>query len=94
MDAIDVIRKIRKEKKYTQTEFANILGIKQSTYSDIENKRIQLKADDFIKLCKFLGLNLDPFIDETIESIIFTREEIENLSDAFLLMKKVFENKK
>lgn len=55
MDAIEVIREKRKEKKYTQSDLANVLGIKQTTYSDIENRRIQFKADDLIKLCCFLN---------------------------------------
>lgn len=77
MDAIDIIKKVRKERKYTQLDFANVLGIKQNTYSDIENKRIQLKADDLIKLCCFLGLTFDVFVEGSIKTIVLSKTEID-----------------
>jgi len=76
MDAIEIIRQKRKEKKYTQADIANVLGIRQTTYSDIENKRIQLKADDFIKICCFLGISLDSFINDDFNAVILSRDEI------------------
>ncbi len=77
MDAIDIVKKKRKEKNYTQSDIANLLGIKQTTYSDIENKRIQLKADDLIKICCFLNISFNEFLGEESKSIILTPKEIE-----------------
>ncbi len=88
MDAIEVIRKKRKEKKYTQSDLANVLGIKQTTYSDIENRRIQLKADDLIKLCCFLGLTFDAFINNNYKSITLSPSEIDAIKS---LSKKIIE---
>lgn len=84
MNAIDIIRKIRKERKYTQSNMAKILGIRQTTYSDIENKRIQLKADDLIKLCCFLGITFDAFIsDVDNKTITLSKEEIESIDSIY-----------
>lgn len=84
MNAIDIIRKIRKERKYTQSDMAKILGIRQTTYSDIENKRIQLKADDLIKLCRFLGITFDAFMsDVDNKTITLSKEEIESIDSIY-----------
>ncbi len=84
MNTIDIIRKIRKERKYTQSDMAKILGIRQTTYSDIENKRIQLKADDLIKLCCFLGITFDAFIsDVDNKTITLSKEEIESIDSIY-----------
>lgn len=84
MNAIDVIRNIRKERKYTQSDMAKILGIRQTTYSDIENKRIQLKADDLIKLCCFLGITFDAFISDIgNKTITLSKEEVESINSIY-----------
>lgn len=84
MNAIDVIRSIRKERKYTQSDMAKILGIRQTTYSDIENKRIQLKADDLIKLCCFLGITFDAFISDIgNKTITLSKEEVESINSIY-----------
>lgn len=84
MNAIDIIRKIRKERKYTQSDMAKILGIRQTTYSDIENKRIQLKADDLIELCRFLGITFDAFMsDVDNKTITLSKEEIESIDSIY-----------
>ncbi len=86
MNAIDIVKKKRKEKKYTQSDIADILGIKRSTYSEIENKRIQLKADDLIKICCFLNISFNEFLGEENKSIILTPLEIETIKS---LCKKI-----
>ena len=58
MNAIDIIRKIRKERKYTQSDMAKILGIRQTTYSDIENKRKPVSNRIIEIIC--LKYNINP----------------------------------
>lgn len=80
MNIIETIKKIRKEKGYTQTQIANILNIAQTTYADIENKKIQLKVEDFIKICDFLNLDIANFnTSENEVNIKLTKQEIEIL---------------
>lgn len=89
MNAIDVIKSVRKDRKYTQTDIAKVLGIRQTTYSDIENKRIQLKADDLIKLCCFFGLTLDAFVnDSDIKTIALSKDEIDSISSIYKKISK------
>lgn len=88
MTAIEVIRAKRKEKKYTQEDLANVLGVKRSTYSDIENQRIQLKADDLIKLCCFLDLTFEVFIGKDSQYVILKQSEIDALLSIANRLKK------
>ena len=74
--AIDVIRKIRIKKGISLKECAKVLNIATSTYGDIERGRIQLKADDFLKLCDFLDIDLYTFKKTTYEVVQYTSEEI------------------
>ncbi len=88
MNAIEVIRTRRKEKKFTQEDLANVLGVKRSTYSDIENQRIQLKADDLIKLCCFLDLTFEAFIGKDSQCVILKQNEINALISIANRLKK------
>lgn len=82
MKIIELIKKYRKEKGYTQTDLANLLNIAQTTYSDIESEKIQLKAEDFIKICVFLELDIANFNTEENEiNIKLTSEEIKILKN-------------
>lgn len=87
MEAIDIVRKIRIEKKHTQADIAGVLGIKQSTYSDIENKRIQLKADDFLKICRFLNIDFKMFFDNVqFQTIVLTNEEKDQIRNTIEIL--------
>lgn len=58
---IDIIEQIvftRKKLGYTQKDIASFLNIGTTTYGDIERKRINLKAEDLIKLTKKLNIDL------------------------------------
>ena len=44
------IRKIRSEKKLTQDEFSNIIGVKQANLSHIENKGLKITIDILNKI--------------------------------------------
>lgn len=53
---IDEIRKIRENKKISQTQIANYLNISQGTYRDIESSKIRLSLDNFLLICQFLEI--------------------------------------
>lgn len=65
MKAIEKIKTIRKEKNYSQSDIAKIINLSRVTYADIESGKIQLKADDMIKICNFLNIPLNEFNDDT-----------------------------
>ncbi len=55
------IRQCRLEKNYKQEVVAHELEISQSTYSDIENGKIEIKATQLYKLANFLDKDIADF---------------------------------
>ena len=49
------LRKARKERGWTQSEFAKMLGVSQNTVSGIEKGRHALGLYKFYKACQLLG---------------------------------------
>lgn len=80
MDYIDVIKQIRKEKKLTQVEMAKLLNLAQSTYNDIEHRKIKLSTEDFIKICKIFNVSPNILVNEENKvNFILTTEEVRQL---------------
>lgn len=55
------IRRCRLEKNYKQEVVADELEISQSTYSDIENGKVEIKATQLYKLANFLNKDIGDF---------------------------------
>lgn len=58
----DRLRVLREQRKLTQEEVADVLGIKQPAYSDMENGHTAFKAVDLDKLSEFYGKSLDELL--------------------------------
>lgn len=56
---LDTLRKVRREKNFSQEYMAEKLDITQKAYSDIENGKTVLKNDIILKLANILDLNPD-----------------------------------
>ena len=90
MEAIDIIRNIRIKKEISQKECAKVINLSIGGYSDIEHHRARLSADDFLKLCDFLDIDLYTFKKTTYEVVQYTSEEIETISKAIKILKTKF----
>ena len=53
------LKELREENNYTQQQIAEILNIRQNTYSQYENQKRQLPIDMLIKLAKFYKVTTD-----------------------------------
>jgi bacteriophage CI repressor helix-turn-helix domain len=53
------LREVRKSKKITQIELANMLGISQKSYSHWENNKTFPSFENLIKLADLLEVSLD-----------------------------------
>ena len=53
------LRKIRRDKNYSQEYIANLLNISQKAYSDIEQGKTSLKYEMIIKLTSILNISPD-----------------------------------
>lgn len=65
------IKRLREDKKISQPELAELLGISQSTLSNIESeasKKIDFMMMD--KVCKIFDKDFSYFVDETIKNTI------------------------
>lgn len=83
VEIYELIKKIRVQKGIKQSEIASYLGTAQRTYSDIENGKIRLTVDDFMKICNYF--NIEPFeiLNGNPEKIVlsFSLEEAKVLSN-------------
>ena len=50
------IRKVRREKDFTQEYMAFEMGISQKAYSDIENSKVKINLDTLTKISNILGI--------------------------------------
>lgn len=64
MQVNDQIRAIRTEKKISQQEIADFLGISQGTYNRIENGSIELKISDLKKIAEKLEIPASQLLQE------------------------------
>lgn len=57
------IRELRKEKGYTQKQFAKLLGMKENTYSGWERGRREPRLYDYLNIIYVLDLDISDFFD-------------------------------
>ncbi len=67
------IRNLRIEKGYTQKEIADILNVKQNTYSQYEIGVLNYPIDVLIKLAKFYNTSTDYLLDLTDSPLPYKR---------------------
>ncbi len=94
MDKINQnIKKARKEKGYTQAEMAKLLGMKTSTYSQMERMG-NVPAQTVLELASALKINLLEIMDpenlqidkpEEVEKVAQPEVEVEEKEDAMSL---------
>lgn len=53
------IKELRVDSDISQKEIAEYLGVKQNTYSDYENGKINLPLEVFFKLADYYQVSLD-----------------------------------
>ena len=61
------IRDMREDNNMSQTQIAQLLGIQQNSYSQIENGINNLQIDHLIKLAKFYNTSTDYLLGLTNE---------------------------
>lgn len=67
------IRDIREDKNYTQENIAELLNIKQNTYSQIETGINNIQIDQLIKLAEFYNTSTDYLLGLTQTSKPYPR---------------------
>ncbi|HEM3588549.1 TPA: helix-turn-helix transcriptional regulator [Streptococcus suis] len=62
------LKALRKEKKLTQKELAEKIGIKQNSYSDWETGKNEPNLENIVKLAQLLDTTTDDLLGQTIYS--------------------------
>lgn len=55
----------REDRKLTQTEMANLLGLSQSAYSRLERNETSLEIEQIVNIAKILQVPVQDFLPET-----------------------------
>lgn len=92
MNVMEKIKSVREARNITQKELGSVLGVAKETYRNIENGRIRLKLDDYLLICRFLGLAPSYFLSDYDENYTFVSKK--DLHDIFALASKVSSLKK
>ncbi|MFS9028111.1 helix-turn-helix transcriptional regulator [Streptococcus cristatus] len=82
----DKLKALRKEKKLTQKELAEQIGIKQNSYSDWETGKNEPNLENIVKLSKILDTSTDELLGRQVnfgDRIIFdiSKYDLSNLKN-------------
>lgn len=75
------LKKVRKEKKLTQPQLAELLGISTSYLKDLENSQHNPSHDMFKRITRYLDLSADAIIYPKKEQPDSTYDEIAHIFD-------------
>lgn len=67
------LRELREDRDLTQKELAEVLHIRQNTYSQYENGQRQIPIDGLVALAQFYGTSVDDLLGLTDESEPYPR---------------------
>ena len=63
------IKDLREDRDLTQKEIADVLHIKQNTYSQYENGQRQIPIDALITLARYYGTSVDYVLELTDDPV-------------------------
>ena len=59
MEYFEIIRALREDRDFTQQQIAEVLGIKQASYSQYELNKRELPICFLKRLCEYYGVSAD-----------------------------------
>ena len=60
------IKKIRDDRKFSQSEMAELLGISQSAYSRLERDETPVVLNELVRYAKTLNVPIQEFLPDTL----------------------------
>lgn len=83
---MDNLKRLRKSKGITQTEFAKLLNVTQATYSEYESGKCKPSFETLNKICDILNCSSDYLLGRTPDAFFDTaalpKSEIQEIYDA------------
>ena len=71
------LKELRKLKNTTQTEIAELIGVKQQTYNGYENNKFQPDIETLIKLADYFDVSIDYLVERRHNNKV----DLSNLSE-------------
>ncbi len=67
---------IRKRAGLTQAEVAELSGLSDRTYADIERGSVNMRIETILRICRALQITPDDILTEESTSISYTQDEL------------------
>jgi len=90
------VRNYRVSNSYTQTDFAEKIGISVNFLSEIENGKKGMSQETLYKLCEYFGLSADFILfgenalDTSVLEEVFGKTELKALREFLVSMRGIF----
>ena len=81
MNFNEKLQKLRKEKKYSQEELADMLDVTRQSVSKWESGQTYPEMDKLLAICKIFGCTLEELTNDTIKLNEFAGEKKSKVSD-------------
>ncbi|HDT6579513.1 TPA: helix-turn-helix transcriptional regulator [Bacillus cereus] len=83
------LKDLRREKKLTQQDIADVLGIEKSNISRFESGKQSLSSENIIKTAKYFNVSVDYILGISDYKTINKKKEEQIPKDVVKLMKKI-----
>lgn len=72
----NILLAIRKKRGLTQAETAEIAGLSDRTYAEIERGTVNMRVDTMLRICSALGITPDDILTDESHSLNALQEEL------------------
>ena len=79
----DVIRKLREEKRWSQEEMANPVGMTKNGYAKMERGESRPSLDRLEKITQVLGIEMTELFNEDKKSVVLINENSQNSANYY-----------
>ncbi|SPX85400.1 helix-turn-helix domain-containing protein [Moraxella ovis] len=79
----DVIRKLREEKRWSQEEMANRVGMSKNGYAKMERGESRPSLDRLEKITQVLGIEMTELFNEDKKSVVLINENSQNSANYY-----------
>lgn len=83
MQVHDIIRKLREEKRWSQEEMANRVGMSKNGYAKVERGESRPSLDRLEKITQVLGIEMTELFNEDKKSIVLINENSQNSANYY-----------
>lgn len=83
MQVHDIIRKLREEKRWSQEEMANRVGMSKNGYAKVERGESRPSLDRLEKITQVLGIEMTELFNENKKSVVLINENSQNSANYY-----------